>query len=89
MLAKLISELIPRPGHVSTCLNGVKVFRADDYTGKVPMVYEPCICIVAQGHKIGYVNDLSFHAMTLIIISLPPCMLHLHVKVLRLLPNHC
>lgn len=60
MLAALIAKLMPEQGYEVSCLDGVKLFRANDNTGRMPMVYEPCICIVAQGHKVGYVNEESF-----------------------------
>ena len=60
MLADLLYQLIPNQGYEQSCIPEVKLFRADAPTGRVPMVYEPCICIVAQGHKIGYINEESF-----------------------------
>jgi AraC-like DNA-binding protein len=41
-------------------LNGVLFFKETKYIPRKPMVYNPGICIVAQGHKIGYLGGQKF-----------------------------
>ena len=41
-------------------LEGVRFFKSTQPLSRKPMVYEPGICIVAQGHKIGYLGDRKF-----------------------------
>lgn len=41
-------------------LNGVRFFRATQHIPRAPMVYDPGICIVAQGHKVGYLGGRKF-----------------------------
>lgn len=41
-------------------LKGVRLFRETRPLSRRPMVYEPGICIVAQGHKIGYLGEKQF-----------------------------
>lgn len=44
-----------------TGLTGVRFFRATQYVPRTPLVYEPGICIVAQGRKIGFLGKKKFH----------------------------
>lgn len=41
-------------------LNGVLFFQETKYIPRRPMVYNPGICIVVQGHKIGYLGGRKF-----------------------------
>jgi AraC-like DNA-binding protein len=41
-------------------LNGVLFFQETKYIPRKPMVYNPGICIVVQGHKIGYLGGRKF-----------------------------
>jgi len=41
-------------------LNGVLLFKETKYIPRKPMVYNPGICIVVQGHKIGYLGSQKF-----------------------------
>lgn len=41
-------------------LSGVRFFKATQHIPRNPMVYDPCICIVAQGYKIGYLGGRKF-----------------------------
>lgn len=41
-------------------LNGVLLFKETRHIPRKPMVYDPGICIVVQGHKIGYLGDQKF-----------------------------
>ena len=41
-------------------LEGVLLFQEKQSIPRRPMVYDPGICIVAQGHKIGYLGGQKF-----------------------------
>lgn len=41
-------------------LKGVLLFKETKHIPRRPMVYNPGICIVAQGHKIGYLGSQKF-----------------------------
>ena len=41
-------------------LQGVRLFKETKHIPRRPMVYDPGICIVAQGHKIGYLGGKRF-----------------------------
>ncbi len=47
-------------GAIKTGIDGVLIFQETCYTRTRPMVYNPGICIVIQGHKIGYLGDKTF-----------------------------
>ncbi|WP_454725933.1 MULTISPECIES: AraC family transcriptional regulator [Cupriavidus] len=53
-MAALIRQLAPQEGHTRTLLDGVRLMRADRPLGRTPVLYEPSIVIVCQGHKRGY-----------------------------------
>lgn len=41
-------------------LQGVLLFKETQHIPRRPMVYDPGLCIVLQGHKIGYLGDQRF-----------------------------
>ena len=41
-------------------LEGVRFFQESGHIARKPMLYDPGICIVAQGHKIGYLSGQRF-----------------------------
>lgn len=47
--------------YTETGLAGVRFFRATQHVPRTPLVYEPGICIVAQGRKIGFLGGKKFH----------------------------
>ncbi|SHI13868.1 AraC family transcriptional regulator [Desulfofustis glycolicus] len=47
-------------GVLQSRLNGVLFFQETQHIARRPMVYNPGICIVAQGHKIGTLGDQTF-----------------------------
>jgi len=52
--AELISRLCPTEGFTMTPLDGVMTMRSDGPLKRMPTLYEPSICIVAQGRKRGF-----------------------------------
>ena len=47
-------------GPTDSRLKGVLLFQETRHIPRKPMVYNPGICIVIQGHKIGYLGDQRF-----------------------------
>jgi len=47
-------------GFSESRLDGVRFFKTTRPTPRMPLIYEPGICIVAQGHKIGYLGGQKF-----------------------------
>ena len=47
-------------GAFESRLKGVLFFKETQHIPRRPMVYDPGICIVAQGHKIGYLGGQKF-----------------------------
>ncbi|WP_201455282.1 AraC family transcriptional regulator [Xanthomonas massiliensis] len=60
-MAALIRQLAPHEGHTRSLLDGVRLMRADRPLGRTPVLYEPSIVIVCQGHKRGYLADRVYH----------------------------
>lgn len=60
-LAELIQELAINEGSTPTVINGVNLLRISKSYPRAPVVYEPCIIIVGQGRKIGYLGDRVYH----------------------------
>lgn len=60
-MAELIQQLAPQEGHTRSQLDGVRLMRADRPLGRTPVLYEPSIVIVCQGHKRGYLADRVYH----------------------------
>jgi len=47
-------------GWYQTRLPQVRLFKASEHIGRCPIVYEPGLCIVLQGHKVGHLGERSF-----------------------------
>lgn len=47
-------------GAYESRLKGVRFFKETNYIPRRPMVYDPGICIVLQGHKTGYLGGRKF-----------------------------
>lgn len=72
-MAALIQRLAPHEGHTRTLLEGVRLMRADHSLARTPVLYEPGIVIVCQGHKRGYLADKVYHYDPLhyLVLSVP------------------
>ena len=57
-LLKYFPEIDDKPSE--SRLKGVLFFKETKHIPRRPMVYNPGICIVAQGHKIGYLGGQKF-----------------------------
>jgi len=72
-MAALIRQLAPQEGYTRSLLNGVRLMRADRALERTPVLYEPSIVIVCQGHKRGYLADKIYHydAQHYLVLSVP------------------
>ena len=72
-MAALIQRLAPQEGHTRSLLDGVRLMRADRPLGRTPVLYEPSIVIVCQGHKRGYLADqiYRYDALHYLVLSVP------------------
>lgn len=69
-------------------LKEVLFFQETKHVPRRPIVYDPGIAIVAQGHKIVYLGARSFNMMpTIIWLPLLPCLLI--AKPVQALRNLC
>lgn len=69
-------------------LKEVLFFQETKHVPRRPIIYDPGIAIVAQGHKIGYLGGRSFNMMPIIIwLPLLPCLLN--AKPAQPLRNLC
>ncbi len=59
-LGRMIRQLDPPEGVSQSRLPSVRLFKACTKIPCSPLVYDPGICIVAQGRKIGYLGERSF-----------------------------
>lgn len=60
MVELLQSFPLPDGSLSESRLEEVRFFKSTQHTPRAPLVYDPGICIVAQGRKIGYLGDQVF-----------------------------
>jgi AraC-like DNA-binding protein len=72
-MATLLAQLAPTEGFTMSALDDVKFMRANGPVARTPVLYEPCICIVVQGRKRGYLGDtvFAFDAQRYLVVSVP------------------
>src|SRR5690606_16887222 len=72
-MAQLIERLAPQEGYTRSLLDGVRLMRANHPLGRTPVLYEPSIVIVCQGHKRGYLADqvYRYDAQHYLVLSVP------------------
>jgi AraC-like DNA-binding protein len=59
-MVELLGELATQEGSRDSLMEGVTLLRVSCSMRRIPVMYEPCIVIVAQGRKRGYLGDLRF-----------------------------
>ena len=59
-MVELLGELATQEGSRDSLMEGVTLLRVSCSMTRIPVMYEPCIVIVAQGRKRGYLGDLRF-----------------------------
>ncbi|ATQ76588.1 AraC family transcriptional regulator [Massilia violaceinigra] len=69
----LLGRLAPSEGYTASALDDVRFMRANRAVARVPVLYEPCIVIVCQGRKRGYLGEQSFiyDAQQFLVLSVP------------------
>ena len=69
----LIDRLAPNEGLTTSALDGVRLFRSTRAHPRAPILYEPCIVLVCQGRKIGYLGEqvLPFDIDHFLLLTLP------------------
>jgi AraC-like DNA-binding protein len=60
MVQLLKSFPLSGDGFSESRLDGVRFFKSTHPTPRMPLTYEPGLCIVAQGHKVGYLGGRKF-----------------------------
>lgn len=72
-MALLLAGLAPLEGWTLSALDDVKFMRANGPVARMPVLYEPCICILVQGRKRGYMGDtvFAFDAERYLVLSVP------------------
>lgn len=73
LLAKLLEPLAKNQGFTQSTLESVRFVRSDKPILRSPVVYEPSIVIIAQGHKIGYLGDqvYRYDPYNYLVLSVP------------------
>jgi AraC-like DNA-binding protein len=59
-MVELLEQLATLDGTHESPVEGVKFLRSGRSLGRIPVMYEPSIVIVAQGRKRGYLGDQRF-----------------------------
>ena len=59
-MVELLGQVATQDGTHDSPIEGVKFLRAGCAVGRIPVMYEPSIVIVAQGRKRGYLGDQRF-----------------------------
>jgi AraC-like DNA-binding protein len=59
-IAQAMKALTLTEGFSESPLSGVRFFKHTCHIPRTPLVYDPGICIVAQGRKVGYIGDRTF-----------------------------
>ncbi|GHA99494.1 AraC family transcriptional regulator [Modicisalibacter luteus] len=60
-MAGLISPLANSEGFIPTGLPGVQIVASQCGHPRTPLIYEPSLIVIAQGRKIGYLEDRVIH----------------------------
>lgn len=60
-MVTLLRELAPNEGYTCSLLDTVRFMRSDRPLGRTAVLYEPCIVIVCQGYKRGYLANRVYH----------------------------
>lgn len=70
-LADRIRRLSPQPGVRNTAIDRLQVFRANSTSQRLPTIYEPAICLVAQGAKHALLGGevYRYDAMNYLLVS--------------------
>ncbi|MEO1245626.1 MAG: AraC family transcriptional regulator [Pseudomonadota bacterium] len=66
-------RLAPEEGLNESLWPGLAIFRADKPATRIPVVYEPCICVVAHGRKQVHIGDevISYDPLHYLVVGVP------------------
>ena len=72
-MVALLEKLAPFEGYTLSALDGVRFMRANESIARIPVMYEPCIVIVCQGRKRGYLagEHYVYDAHHYLVLSVP------------------
>ena len=72
-LAKLLQPLATHQGFTESSLKGVRFVRSNKPIPRNPVVYDPSIVIIAQGHKTGYLGNkiYRYDPYNYLVLSVP------------------
>ena len=72
-LADLISQWAPQEGRNYSSFPGLSFFRATRPSTRIPVVYESCIAVVAQGRKRAFLGDkvYTYDPQNYLVLSVP------------------
>ncbi len=70
---QLLEQLAPQEGYTRSQLDAVRFMRSNRALPRTPVLYEPCIVIVCQGCKRGYLADkiYTYNASHYLVLSVP------------------
>ena len=73
VLVELIERQVPEDGRYPTPWPGLSFFRTSRPAPPQPVVYKPCLCIVAQGSKRAHLGDrvYVYDALNYLVLSVP------------------
>ncbi len=72
-MVALLDRLAPAEGYTLAPLDGVKFMRAKRSLPRMRVLYEPCIVVLCQGRKTGYLGDAVFRydAQQFLVLAVP------------------
>lgn len=72
-MVERLYRLAPHEGYTQSLLDGVRFLRSNRPMKHTPVLYEPCIVIVCQGRKRGYLGDevYLYDALHYLVLSVP------------------
>jgi len=72
-MVALLERLNPIEGIRASAVDGITFFRTRSSTPRVPVLYEPCIVVVAQGRKRLHLEDrvLTYDEGNFLVLSVP------------------
>lgn len=72
-MSVLVAQLAPSEGYTETALADVRLMRANRTLPRTPVLYEPCICVIVQGCKRGYLAGTAYRydAQHYLVLSVP------------------
>ncbi|AXQ31791.1 AraC family transcriptional regulator [Solimonas sp. K1W22B-7] len=72
-MVELMTQLAPGEGYTRCALEPVQLMRSDRPLARMPVMYEPCICVIVQGRKRGFLGDdrFTYDARSYLVSTVP------------------